>query len=559
MTRKLSARTLPTSIQPQQLNTTGRRTLRNQVNAMIRLAQRRLDDRVIMDAGHEGLQTLIQSFRDFALDYATILDNANQSGELSFLLHSGIERLLQEWSILSRVCEQRAETKPENMKKAEREESVRYYLEQADKRLAGYCRRWNAPQNAAYVQLKTPVVYFEKLYRISRALFALDIPVISIPLSDYDEPKRWQALAHEMGHHVFWNAVASDELHGLHDRLRQEVAKAVLERHGVTDYIKFNSDKEDDLLKRVELWGQWLEEVFADICGVLFAGPVFAHSAQDLAAASVNTPEDLIGYSDQAHPSLYLRPLISLEVVRILARELSNADYGEALLDWAGAGETRTSRRASGLEDYLQATKSADWPSGKRIPSDMPVGAAPSGNVYWQSFTRPAANSIHPAAQVTLDDLAGDVSVVVKTVLKARVWPEDRCLWDLIKPPYGPQSESETEGYLRELEDLRWENLPQTPGQHDFPPLPDLYALSGNNPLAPIMRRIVADMEVNHVEANERPRVFWTSLSMLDLEFQAAHYTPHGLTNNHYHNAWLRDALGQWHTHSADGATILWQ
>lgn len=539
MIRKLSAATLPILIQPQQLNATKQRTLRNQINAMISLAQRRLDESVIKNADHEGLQALLTGFQAFASDYAAILDDANQSGKLSFLLHSGIERLLQEWSILSRVCEQRAEAKPENMRKVERERSLRYYLEQADERLGGYCDRWKAPESAAYAKLKTPVVYFEKLYRISRALFALDTPVISIPLSDYDAPERWQALAHEMGHHIFWNAVVLDKYDSLQYSLRKEVIKAVLERHGVTVDGHDHPDTEEllkqGLLKRVELWGRWLEEVFADVCGVLFAGPAFAYSAQELAAASVSKLDDLVGDSGQVHPSLYLRPLISLEVVRILAQEHFNTDYGKALLNWAGANETA------------------------------------SGHARWRNFTRDAANLTHPDAQVTLDaqvtpdekvtleDLAADVSVVVETVLKARVWPENKCLWDLIIL-YGPRSKSETERYLQELEDdFRWYDLPKIPDKHDFPPLPDLKALPNDNRLTPVMRRIADDLEANHIKASERPCIFWTALSKLDIEYQTAHYQPHKSTNNHYHGAVLRHVVGQWHSHSPDGATINWE
>ncbi|MBK9094427.1 MAG: hypothetical protein IPM84_17010 [Anaerolineae bacterium] len=198
MSRQLSTSQPTLRLQTKQLGTAVRRTQRNQVNAMVRLA-----DRLFKKVDQDGLETLIGKFKDFAIEYATTLDNANQSGQLSFLLRSGIERLLQEWNILSRACEQRRETNPKYMKSEDRQESTRYYLEQADAMLASYCARWKSPDDPVYVPLQTPVVYFEKLYRISRALFAPDIPVISIPLSDYDAPDRWQALAHEIGHHIF--------------------------------------------------------------------------------------------------------------------------------------------------------------------------------------------------------------------------------------------------------------------------------------------------------------------------------------------------------------------
>lgn len=550
MSREFSTKIAGTQTRSQQLNTALRQSQHNQVNAMIRLAGRHG-----RNVPHPGMQELIQVFQTFAGDYAAALESANQSGHFSFLLRSGIERLLQEWSILSRACEQRAETDPQYMKVAERKQSMRFYLDKADALLAGYCRRWRPPASAAYSPLRTPVVYFEKLYRISRALFAPDIPVVSVPLSDYDAPERWQALAHEMGHHVFWNAVALDEFSGLQDSLRQAVAKAVLARLGAAVYDDAHPVAEK-LLKRVGLWGQWLEEVFADVCGVLFAGPAFAHSAQDLAAASVNTLDDLVGHDDQKHPSLYLRPLISLQVVRALAQTHPDARYGQALLDWAGAGETTTQQRGLEYEDYLIAGQSAGWPRGKRIPADMPASSSLtlSGDLRWQLFTSAAAASVHPAAQATLAELAADVPVVVETVLHAPVWPGDKCLWDLIEP-YGRQPERTADDLLQELANLRWDGLPQTPGKSVFPPLPDLSALPENH-LTPVMRRIVAGLDAAQVKASERPRIFWTLLSALDIESEASGYTPHDWASDHRHDKWWF-AITHNHKHNADGADVI--
>lgn len=551
MSRKLSTTTSSPAIRPQQLNTSLRRSQHNQVNAMIRLAGRHG-----RNVPHPGLQELIQSFQSFANEYVAELERANQSGRFSFLLRSGIERLLQEWSILSRACEQRAETDPRYMKAADRQQSVRRFLAEADALLADYCGRWRPPANdPAYARLKTPVVYFEKLYRISRALFAPDIPVVSVPLSDYDAPDRWQALAHEMGHHVFWNAVALTEFNGLQSRLRQAVAKAVLARLGVAAYDDAHP-VEDKLLKRIDVWAHWLEEVFADICGVLFAGPAFAHSAQDLAAASVNTPDDLIGTSDQEHPSLYLRPLISLQVVRHLAQNHPDARYRQALLDWAGAGETETTRRAPGFDDFLKAVQSAEWPRGKRMPADVRVMGdfSLSGDVRWDLFSSQAAAKVHPAAQATLAELAADVPLVVETVLTAPVWPGGKSLWDLVEP-YGSQPQRTTENYLQELDTLRWDSLPQMPGKPEFPPLPDLGSLPESD-LTRVMRRIEAGLDAAQTPASERPRIFWMLLSALDVESDASGNTPHDWASDHAHDRWWF-VITHKHKHNADGSEVI--
>lgn len=550
MAREFSAGTLSPLIRPQQLNTALRRSQFNQINAMVRLA-----DRYRHTTPHQGLRELLQTFQTFAQDYAAVLEEANSSAGLSFLLRSGVERLLQEWSILSRACEQRAETKPEYMKADDRQQSPRYYLEQADAMLAGFCARWRHPDDAAYVRLKTPVVYFEKLYRISRALFAPDYPVISVPLSDYDAPERWQALAHEMGHHVFWNAVALSEFRDLQDRLRQAAAEAVAARCGVAISDAAHPHRIDEkLLNRIDLWGSWLEEVFADVCGVLFAGPAFAFSAQDLAVASVNSLEDLIGASDHEHPSLYLRPLISLHVVRILAEMTPHASYRQALLDWAGEGEAETTRRGPEYEDYLKAAQNADWSRGKRIPAGMP--ASLSGGLRWRVFTSQAADQVHPATQTTMSELAADVPDVVNAILHALVWPGGKRLLDLVEP-YGRQPQSAAEGYLAELVALRWDDVPPILRKLDFPQLPDLTTVSQTD-LTRVIQRIFDEVSTPQVQESERARIFWTRLATLDVESEVKSYTPHGWASDHFHGHWLRKIAGDSHQHNAAGSEIEW-
>lgn len=508
-----------------------RRTQRNQVNALIRMAQR-----LGRQVDHQGLNSLIQSFQTFADEYAAALDNANQSGQLPFLLHSGTERLLQEWDILSRACEQRKESLDDRRMVAE-QGNVGELLKMADDRLAGFCARWRPPASAAYVSLQTPVVYFEKLYRISRALFAPGIPVVSIPLSDYDAPDRWQALAHEMGHHVFWNAVTVDEFSGLQTRLRQAVGKAVLERFGVTDYSSLDKSP---LLARLDLWGHWLEEVFADICGVLFAGPAFAHSAQELAAASINTLDDLVGADDQAHPSLYLRPLIALQVLREMAQQLidRNIDpnYAQALLAWAGTGELETQRRAPGFDDFLKTIQIPEQTRTKRIPADLVVSSDMilTGDLRWRLFTAEAAAKPYPSAQVPLADLAADVPGVVHTVLSAPVWPEGKRLWDLVDF-YGLVKDERT---ILELDALAWKALPDISQPPVFPPLPDLKSAPDTD-VTGVMRRIEAGLVTAQVEEDQKPRMFWTLLSALDVESETAGYHKHtDSESNHKHDAW---------------------
>jgi hypothetical protein len=502
--------------QSRQLNTGARRRHLRQVNAMVRLASRLT--KLPASRTTPGLGVLLDAFGKFALEYAVVLNDANTKGDLPFLLHSGIERLLQEWSILSRACEQRSELSPKSMLASERQESVRYYLEEADKLLLSYCQRWHyaAPTSSPYIPLQTPVAYFEKLYRISRALFAPSIPVISIPLSDYDAPENWQALAHEMGHHIFWNAIELGEFAGVQRKMRASVATALLDELGVADISK----AAEPLRRRLGLWDDWLEEVFADVCGVLFAGPAFALSAQDLAAASVSKLTDLIGEQDEHHPSLYLRPLIALQVVREVAAASPRADYRQKLLDWAGLGEVETQRRALGFEDQLRAQRASQVGSvgsSKRLPAELE--AVPETfplNTRWQYFAAAAAAQQHPAVGITLEELAGDVPVVVRTLLNTGFWPGGRKLLDLID--YHGRQASDAD--LAELKNLSWSALPSLDALKNYPPIPPAVP-DPQSDFQHVLNRVIRGVAEADLAETEKPRIFWTLLSAMNVEADA--------------------------------------
>ena len=95
------SRELPT-LQPtaqsssKQLNTMVRRTQLGQVKAMVRMA-----DRLVANIEQEGLTALIQGFQKFAVEYATTLDNANQTGQCMLQSHTVSE--LQRYQMM---CEQ---------------------------------------------------------------------------------------------------------------------------------------------------------------------------------------------------------------------------------------------------------------------------------------------------------------------------------------------------------------------------------------------------------------------------------------------------------------------
>jgi hypothetical protein len=327
-----------------------------------------------------GLYELLGKFSTFAQGYIGLLSACpDEITESRVALKTGIEQLLHEWNILSRACEQRYGAGQE-----EGPRGFRYNLCEAEKRLQGYCDRWHPLQaSEGYLRLHDPVVYFEKLYGISRALCAPDIPVVSIPLTDYNAPDRWQALAHELGHHIYWNALEIKAANKLHADLRDAIAKALKQQKAGR--------------QRMRIWDTWLEEIFADTCGTLLAGADFAESAQNLAWNETDQVSDL-GKDDREHPCAYVRPRIAIEVLREIANRSTVAPMKAVLL-----GDGADSRGIVGRleERWDQCCRRVEGLKRHQIP-------------------------------MTLQDLKVDIPVVVRAILDTPIWPSEKTLWDLV-------------------------------------------------------------------------------------------------------------------------------
>jgi hypothetical protein len=332
--------------------------------------------------GWPGLASLLNEFSWFAADYMGVLiQNSAPMSSRRFVLNKGIERLLHEWDILSRACEQRRGPESENDP-----QGFKRHLRDAEARLQSYCARWHSPiqVQGPYFQISnSPIVYFEKLYKITRSIYAPKVPVISVPLTDYDDPNNWQAMAHELGHYIYWNALETSAFEKLQDALPQAVAQK-LAALGRSE-------------QRVSLWTNWLEETFADVCATLLLGPDYALSAQELAVDQTDQVPDL-AQNDQSHPCPYVRPLIALEVLREIAKQASGT-LGQAL-NGDGAGNPGMLKRLA---------------------------------QRWDAFSqRGAALKLKPDDEFTLQDLGDDVRPVVSAVLYEKLWPSGYCLWDLV-------------------------------------------------------------------------------------------------------------------------------
>jgi hypothetical protein len=319
----------------------------------------------------EGLSVLLSKFKEFATNYEAVLQDAPVPIQ-KFTINKGVENLLQGFSVISRACEQRR-GKITN-------DSLGYFLAQAEDALDGYRMQWKGHEyGSPYLELKSPVAYFEKTFGISRSLYAPEIPIVSIPITMYNDPGIWLALAHEIGHHIYWNSLDNYE--------ETDEFQSKLNSH-----IQSNLSPQPRKMKASGIWQSWAEEVFADICGTLFAGPSYVISCQNTAAEKARKPTDL-AVNDGEHPAGYLRPIIALQIIREIG---GSVEVIKAI-------ESRWTTYCRGVEtEICRATHPDPVENGSSI-------------------------------DITMQEFASDIPAVVRSILKDPLWPGKKSLIDLIR------------------------------------------------------------------------------------------------------------------------------
>ena len=140
------------------------------------------------------------------------------------------------------------------------------------------------------------VTYFQKFAEIRVIPYAsvalIGLPITCIPDQNGDRAARdFLATPHEMGHYVYWHAKIDT------DKGTRPLYQYLIDQAAARD---------------VEVAGEWLEEIFADVYGCLVAGPVIAQSFQDLQmwVRQKNFYQD-----DGEHPTPYIRPDIYTKVL----------------------------------------------------------------------------------------------------------------------------------------------------------------------------------------------------------------------------------------------------
>ncbi|MBL8155423.1 MAG: hypothetical protein JNM70_14660 [Anaerolineae bacterium] len=269
-----------------------------------------------LHSDHPQLQLLVESMQTFTRDYLAYIDLVGAEDRHN-RMSTAMSRIQEEWANISRAYEQR---------------QVEFYknkLDAAEKQAQTYYRRFHGDR---YTQV--PVVYFEKLFAISRFLFTPHA-LISFPIQFHDpEVNQWHALAHELGHHIYWNSLEFDEYEPVHKRLRNALLQTLAPTRDRYEQFLIES-------KLFEVWSFWLEETFADIAGTLMAGVSYAQSAQQTAlqflpGRMLETPTGKGDFAE--HPSPLIRPLIALETLKWVSGQPSTSQGSSAALEVEIAG-----------------------------------------------------------------------------------------------------------------------------------------------------------------------------------------------------------------------------
>jgi hypothetical protein len=220
----------------------------------------------------------------------------------------------------------------------------------------------------------TPITYFDKEYHITRSPFQTR-PLIATPLGQFldsrarakdasgdDEASpHISAMAHELGHHVFWN---SGNLQDYQNRWAQ-IQSAV--REAISGFTAGRTDIDGRTVNDAQnIWLRWVEEAFADIFGTLLVGPAYVVNAQNYQVlVELKTPNDLLK-DDGEHPMPFLRPQIALATLEVMADKLSDDLLQSRLRTTLAALRERWQpyqERAAGLE-------AADFNHGHLVPKE---------------------------------------------------------------------------------------------------------------------------------------------------------------------------------------------
>jgi hypothetical protein len=267
---------------------------------------------------YQDVYRLLQDFEDFSEEYLryfeqeVIAQGIYEGTTPDNVRYKVLQRIVAEWTDISRVVEQRELSRYEN------------WLTKADSHAREYL-----PKDVPGV-----VSYLGKANLIRHNIYSA-ISVVSIPRDQYDG-EDWMAAPHELGHQVFWNLTTLEKLPEKHRELGetvQDIGKKTAATNGLS------SEQGQSLAMLLD---SWLEELFADVYGTFVAGEDFPKSIINILKQQIGQADELRS-NDGEHPIPLLRPLARIKVLELNGEDASaSRSAWETFLNDIGAVNTET-------------------------------------------------------------------------------------------------------------------------------------------------------------------------------------------------------------------------
>ncbi|NEU81348.1 hypothetical protein [Nostoc sp. UIC 10630] len=362
---------------------------------------------------------------------------------------------------------------------------------------------------------KEPIIYFDKIFHITRYPYQI-YPLLGVPFDRYEQDGP-SAMAHELGHHVFWNTGDLEKYRTRMQILKEEIASAIFSNP--LPQVKLDNPTEtqvniESVFEKFNIWMLWAEETFADIYGTLLIGPSYAKQAQDfLVRENIRTREDLI-QNDGEHPMPALRPFISLAVLDIVAKQ-GNNNFKKT------------------LEELINVLKER-W------------------NVHWQESTLIENSTQQHNPLLTASDMKNDIETIVNGILNAKMFPvksPDESKYISLIESVGYWGNNRTQEDINEIENLinqcKTDKLDEVPSDrnHEFTAKPIGAVTPGTSPFEQLLKFVRDDRKRREEVGEKLSKDEWEDV--LSIELMRTHY--HSQPAFHEHKIW----------HKHDGFSII--
>lgn len=196
----------------------------------------------------------------------------------------------------------------------------------------------------------TVLTYFDKRQSIRVVPYA-NVALVGIPRTVLQSPRDFLAIAHEVGHYVYW--------HGKQGSIR------------IVDFVETGLKQcLNDGSPENTVVMSWAEEMFADAYGAAIGGPVMAIDFQDIANRE---PEKDFFKDDGDHPTPVVRPGLYSQIESLRAKQralLEEKDEAEATTEANGVAKLFTDHWSEKRDERSDKNPDADI-----VPKTPPIMA----------------------------------------------------------------------------------------------------------------------------------------------------------------------------------------